>query len=364
MARCCVLWILVLCSSFLFKTVQSQETHVIAEKGQRTVLTCTLPSSATSVTWKVLRDSGYVNVSTCVPNSCTDQLSSLFKGNIARSADGYTSTLEIYNVTISDTHFICLTNTGDLAANIILDVYVSPSTPSCGMLLSYGQNSHLDLKCETDNVYPSFRATPHRRELDRFTVDENASGCTVYNVGTGSKGDRYGNCTWRIPFSNLRETNTFYVEMVAVVADGTPAGSRVFSLDKSVTLGLPNVQITDCAAGSCLRGSPIKVNLNSCCKCQLISSGLVSGRARWYTQDGAVVGTEDSDGLFSTLTVTYSEKGTNPIYQCRADNPSAQYHYSTYSPTFSSSTHQSHISGLTVVMGLGAVYATIALYLN
>ncbi|BFZ09349.1 hypothetical protein BsWGS_12388 [Bradybaena similaris] len=232
-------------------------------------------------------------------------------------------------------------------------VQVTPTTLSCRISLTYGQNAYIDLKCETTSDYPSLQATLHRRELDHINFDPNASGCKFDNVGTGSSGNYHGNCTWRIPFSSLLENNTFYVEMVAVV-NNTPVGTRVFSSDKIVNIGLPNVIIygRNCPVGPGVTGVYIKIGTVATCRCDLVSSGLVSGSARWYTRDGVLVKTQTAYGQYSILRFSYNASDPKQAYDCRADNPTLSYYHLEYTPIFSTSPPQSLISGLLLVMGI------------
>ncbi|BFZ09351.1 hypothetical protein BsWGS_12390 [Bradybaena similaris] len=311
-------------------------SHIAVEKGERATLECKL-LAATSVTWKVLRGYlGDVELSTCdrTTRVCADTQPVQYHGNIIISGGDYISTLVIFSAKTSETQFKCLTDNGSLAANVSLEVYVVPSTPSCKRTSTLSQDSYIELTCETGNVYPAFYATLHRRELDHIRVVSGA--CTVFTDSFGTMGDLSGNCVWRIPFSNLLETNTFYVEMGAMVWNKTYVGRIVASADIRATISLPSVKLNgrNCPVGPGVIGEYIMIGTVATCQCDLLSSGQVSGRVRWYTRDGDLVITQTEHGQSSILSFSYSASDANQTYDCRADNPTLAYHHVVYTPKF------------------------------
>lgn len=192
---------------------------VTLEEGGDGYLTCGSSNVQQHITFQLLLNGQFVNVSTCrVDGTCQDFRPDLVDSELLVSGDRKSNRLHIRRVDKNQDIFRCLIDTR-IAGVCDIDVFVSPARPTCSAPVVNQATSQVSVTCRTDTVFPSATCVFFHRGDD---VPQAVSGAVTYSVTDSivSPGNKAVECTIDIDLSVLtRRSYQFAVQMRANVND-------------------------------------------------------------------------------------------------------------------------------------------------
>jgi hypothetical protein len=317
------------------------------------------PRNVTNITWQVWNIAPKtVNISTCniASNNCTDFIPEFYNAAIGES--GNSTYLLINTSRVNETQFSFVADNGLRSPITELEYYGWPRLMECSQVFT---PTYVDITCTAQHVYPSVIAELHREKEDFKQSDFVGNlTCDYGPYPNDAYAEHNVYCIWRIEMKSMWTESNLTAYMYVPVSNVSAIDENPVTVKTTIIYTAPRVELVKNQCDS-LDGVLIKRDAYAKCRCQTVPQTYSPGQARWYTNDGQVVGDENRIDWSSTLTVSFNASDPTPTYSCRPFTElQVPVEAVTYMPKFSSSMPRNMLTGLgPMIIVLGIVLSGI-----